>query len=945
MSEVFAITLRKVVNFSLKAKLLKIKSEGVGKYLRLFFFCILTIVIFHGAARAQVEKTLIVPKKDLSVTVEPSKNLDSKSTLPAADTSKIKKDSLEQKKIGDITTTILYSARDSINSDLKNKIVKLYGDAKVKYGDIELEAEDITIDYNKSTLTAGGRLDSTGRRLGFPIFKNGQQTYETKDITYNFKTKRAKITEVVTKEGEGFIHGDKVYKNENNNLLSITNAYTTCNLAHPHFRIISTKAKAIPGDKMISGPFYMEFNDVPTPLGFAFGIFPSQRQSASGLIIPAYGEERVRGFFLRNGGYFFDINDYFKMSITGDIYSKGSSALYLKSTYKKRYRYSGSFNFSYTNNKTSSSFESPKATNDYSLTWAHSPQTRGNSRFSASVNAATSSFTSNNFLGVINPASTQTGLNNNSQQKLSSNISYSKTFGTSPFSLGINLRVNQDIRTKQVDLPLPDMNFNMNNIYPFKKLKGSPALENLSLRVSGTATNQITNNLGRIKTNPKDAAIDSIAPFDLDNLPNLFKNAKKGVRFSIPLSTSVKMLKFFTVSPSLNWDEIWYFDKLTWEQDPITKEIKVKEKVQGFNRVSSYSASVSLNTRIYGTVFFKKGNIRAIRHVVNPSISMNFKPDFGEERFGYYQRFDYKSKQTNLNVTEFKSRHDGFVYGSAALGSSSSLGFGINNNIEMKVRGKKDTIDKKVALFNTLSVSGGYNFLLDSFKLSTLSLSANSNVLDNKINLNFSATLDPYQYWQAGLFDASGNPLVEKGTTNQLYQEYRVSKLTFDQGSLGRITGANLAFSTNLNPQGQKKDNDLRSKVGKSDAPEGAKQHLMAHPDAYVDFTIPWNLRLNYNANYTHNVNSSPVITQAITFNGDFSLSEKWKIVFNSGYDLKLGQITNTNLSINRDLHCWQTSLTWIPFGKFQSYNFTIGIKSSLLQDLKINRTRNFFDN
>jgi lipopolysaccharide export system protein LptA len=941
MCRLFAITLRKVVNFSLKAKLLKIKSEGVGTYLRLFLFCFLTLVVFIGSVNAQTEKNITVPKTDLGIKKD-TLITSAKQSQPTADSATLKKDSLKQVKKGDIETTIYYSARDSINSDLKNKIIKLFGSAKVKYGEIELEAEDITIDYDKSTLTAGGRLDSTGRRVGFPIFKNGQQSYETKDIVYNFKTKRAKISEVVTKEGEGFIHGDKVYKNEKNNLLSITNAYTTCNLATPHFRIISTKAKAIPGDKMISGPFYMEFNGVPTPLGFAFGIFPSQRQSASGLIIPAYGEERVRGFFLRNGGYFFDINDYFKMSITSDIYSKGSTALYLKSNYKKRYKYAGSFNISYTSNRLSDNIESTNRSNDYQVTWSHSPQTRGTGRFSASVNAATSSYSTNNFLGVINPASTQTGLTNNSQQKLSSNVSYSKTFGTSPFSMGINMRINQDLKTKQVDLPLPDMNFNMNNIYPFKKFKGSMALENLSLRISGTAINQITNNLGKIKTNKADASIDSIAPFDFTTLPSLIRNANKGIRFAIPLSTSIKVLKFFTLSPSLNWDEIWYFDKLTWAQSQdSTQAIKVVSKTPGFNRVSTYSASVSINTRIYGTVFFKKGSIKAIRHVVNPSISMSFKPDFGDPSYGYYQRFDYISNKTKPGraVTEFKSRHDGFVYGSAPQGSSSSLGFGINNNIERKVRGKKDTVDRKVALFNTLSISGGYNFLKDTMKLTPLSLSANSNVLNNKINLNASATLDPYQYLQAQTYTEKGIPV------DGVFQEYQVNRLAWSKGSLGRITNANFAFGTNLSPKGQKKDNELRDKVGKSNAPEGTKQHIMAHPDAYVDFTIPWNLRFNYNANYTHNISSSPVITQSITFNGDLSLSEKWKIVFNSGYDIKLGQITNTSLSLNRDLHCWQTSLSWIPFGKFQSYNFTIGIKSSLLQDLKLNRTRSFQDN
>jgi hypothetical protein len=509
--------------------------------------------------------------------------------------------------------------------------------------------------------------------------------------------------------------------------------------------------------------------------------------------------------------------------------------------------------------------------------------------------------------------------------------------------MGINLRVNQDLKTKQVDLPLPDLNVNMNNIYPFKKVKNNMFLENISLRITGKLTNQVSNNLGKIKTNLVDAAIDSIAPFDFGTLPSLLKNAKKGVAFSLPISTSVKALKFFTLSPSVNWDEIWYLDKLTWKQDTATQAITVKEVAHGFNRISNYSASVSLNTRIYGTVFFKRGNVRAIRHVLNPSVSMSFKPDFGEEQYGYYQRFDYLSKATKQYVTEFKSRHDGFVYGSSSVGKNSTLGFSLNNNIEMKVRGKKDTIDKKVALFNTLSVSGGYNFLLDSFKLSPMSLAANSNVLNNKLNLNVSASLDPYQYGQTKLYGKKGDSLDLKN--NPVFQEYRVSKLAWNSGSLGRITNANFAFSTNLNPKGQKKDNDTRAKVGKSNAPDGVKQHMLNHPDAYVDFTIPWNLRLNYNANFIHNINSSPIITQSVTFNGDFSLSEKWKIVFNSGYDLKLNQFTNTNLSINRDLHCWQTSLSWVPFGKFQSYNFTIGIKSSLLQDLKINRTRSFQDN
>ncbi|MEQ8423909.1 MAG: putative LPS assembly protein LptD, partial [Cyclobacteriaceae bacterium] len=386
----------------------------------------------------------------------------------------------------------------------------------------------------------------------FPIFKNGSEVYETKDMVYNFKSKKAKISEVVTQQGEGFMHGDLVYKNDKNELFTIGNAYTTCNLAHPHFRIISNKAKAIPGDKIVTGPFYMELNDVPTPLAFAFGLFPSQRKSASGILVPSYGEERRRGFFLRNGGYYFDISEYMKVSLTGDLYSKGSSAVYLNSVYRKRYAYNGSLNFSVTNNRLTDDIEDSQKIKDFRVTWSHSPQSKGTGRFSASVNAATSSFTNNNFLG-LNSDPNATRIDNTSR-KLSSNISYSKTIQGTPFSFGINMRHNQDLVTKRVDLPLPDLSFNVNNIYPFKKSQVE-ALENLNFRYTMNGTNQITNSLG-----PIDDVLDSIVPFTFDNLPVFLENSRKGIRHTLPLSTSVKALKHFTMSPSVNYNEIWYFE-------------------------------------------------------------------------------------------------------------------------------------------------------------------------------------------------------------------------------------------------------------------------------------------------------------------------------------------------------------------------------------------------
>jgi hypothetical protein len=350
---------------------------------------------------------------------------------------------------------------------------------------------------------------------------------------------------------------------------------------------------------------------------------------------------------------------------------------------------------------------------------------------------------------------------------------------------------------------------------------------------------------------------------------------------------------------------------------------------------------VGLNTRIFGNYNAKNktSKIRAIRHVINPAIGYNFQPDFSDPKFDNFQQFITRDGAGNETVV-LKSRHEGFVYGTVSPGKSSALNMSINNNVEMKVRNAKDTVDRKISLFNSLSVGTSYNFLADSFKLANLGLSANSNILNDKINLNLTATLDPYEYRK--IITDYGNPETKE---DPIFSERRISRLVWNTGSLGRITQANFAFSTNLNPKGQKNDTEIRTKIANSNASETDKKFLLQNPDAYVDFSVPWNLRISYNLNYGHIENQEPTITQAMRFNGDLSLTDKWKIVYNSGFDFESKQLTLTNISINRDLHCWQLSLNWVPFGKFQSYNFSIGVKSGMLRDLKLDRQRNFFDN
>ncbi len=879
------------------------------------------------------------------------------STSPS-DTVKAKADSVKTANKGDITSIITYSAKDSINSSIDRKIMKLYGDARIKYGDIELEANEITIDYNQSTIFALGTTDSTGRRLGFPVFTNGNEQYETREILYNFKTKKARIKEVVTKQGEGLMHSDQVFKNERNEILARNNAYTTCDLPDPHFKVISTRSKAIPGDKVVSGPFYMEFNHVPLPLVLPFGMFPSKMQSTSGILVPTYGEEGTRGFFLRGGGYYFIINEFADLTVTGDVYSKGSNAINLNSKYKKRYKYNGNVNFAITNNRFNKNIENKDVAKDFRLSWSHSPETKGTGRFSASVNAATATYTNNNYLGVnTNPANFRP---DNFTTKMSSNVSYSKTFPAAGITLGLNMRHSQDLQTKRVDLPLPDLSLNVNNLYPFRKIaKGISSLEKINVRISTVGTNQITNSLGLQPkiTNGKEVIkqgrvvlVDSVADFNLKNLSTFFKNSKKGVKHTLPLGTSLKVFKFFTISPSINLTETWYFDKLAWGLDSTRSKAVVTDTIHGFNRVSNYSLSIGMNTRIYGTKFFKEGKkIQAIRHVINPSISYSYQPDYTTNN-DYFQTLHalksptlLSSRRTGVQAPQLQpsdftdlilSRHQGFVYGESSRGRSSSMGFGINNSVEMKVKGKADTVAKKVSLLNSLSINSGYNFLAKDFKLSQFSLSANTNILDNKVNLNLSASLDPYVYRL--------DSIAEK--TGRIFQTRVDQYIWKNKRSIGQLTSANFAFSTNLNSKGNEKDKDTQKKIVQSSLEESDKKTLLQNADAYVDFSIPWNLRLNYNVTYSKQGYLPAQIVQSIRLNGDFSLSQKWKIQYNTGYDIAKKQITQTNFSLTRDLHCWTMSLSWVPFGQFQSYNFFIGVKSSLLKDLKLNRTRSFVD-
>ena len=877
------------------------------KYIITYFVFLFPILTF---GQTKNNSTTIINESDTSQTI--SKQLDS-----------LKSDS-------EIETTINYNAKDSIYYDLKTQIIKLYGNSSIDYGNINLKAHKIMIDWNAQTLDANFMRDSTGLKIGKPIFSENSQSYETDKITYNFNSKKAIISGIVTQLDDAYMQGEKVKKNELDELYIHDAKYTTCNLADPHFHIATKKLKVIPGKKVISGPFHLKFGNVPTPLGFIFGMFPQPKETVSGIIMPSYGEEKRRGFYLREGGYYFAVNDYFDLRLTGDIYSKGSYGATIATNYKKRYAYNGSLKFNYNKSKTGE-IESPFESNDFSFSWTHTPSSKGrSSRFSSSVNFQTNSYNQNKNL-------VQSNFNQSINAQFNSSISYSKTFKGSPFNISTNLRHSQNVQNKKVNLTLPDLSYNMSRIYPFKNMGklGKTALGKISISHRFTGKIELTNgsssnSLNSINVINSSDSFNQQVDFNMQNINTIIDRSKIGGKHTIPISTSFNILKFFTVSPSINYNEIWYLKKLNYTYNEVENGIEI-DTTNSFSRAWSYNTALSLSTRIYGTVFFKKGKIKAIRHVITPEISLTYSPDFTQKKYGYYENIQIN----NEGETRLLSKYENFLYGSPRIGSSASMNFYIGNNLEMKVIDENDTISgtKKIKIFENLSFSGNYNFLADSFQLSPIRFNTRTSFFKRLINVSLSGTMDPYAY-----------KLDSISETNQIYQR-RINELAIknNQG-LGSLAFINMALGMRFSAkdfQSPEEEDEKESRFGT----RREIDYINSNIAEYVDFNVPWSINASYNLNRRKIGYNDPTITQTITMSGDISISEKTKISMRSGYDFKNKMLTQTSINATRDLHCWRINFNWIPFGRFQSYNLSISAVSALLQDLKLEKRSRFFDN
>ena len=900
-------------------------------------------------------------------------------------------------------TTVKYKARDSTIYSTDGQTVELFGDASVEYGDIVLKAEFIRLNYLTNEVYAKGRYDSTaGKLVGRPIFQDGEGKYDTQEIRYNFKSKKGRIQGVITQQGEGNVRGKTVKKDADDNLYIGQAIYTTCNLAEPHFHISASKLKVIHNKQVVAGPFNLVINKIPLPLGLPFGFFPFPKKKdagVSGILVPQYGEEpNGRGFYLRDGGYYLALNENVGMQFTGQIYSRGSWGLGLSTAYNKRYSYSGSLNLRFNRNRSGDLVDTTqKARNDFAFTWSHAPVPRGRGSFSANVNISSNSY------NQFNTYSTQQYISN----VAGSSVQYSRTFGQYARA-GANVRVNQQfgqvnpttgVRSNGKTDVSTDFNFGLNQISPFA-LKGGTGrwYESFrvgldvsgSLAISNTIRSQVdTTGLGfpiisdiptistldRIRDSTTRAnnlrlgiveADPNLIAFNTANLDRILKNRVLQARYSIPISLpNLKILRYINITPGFSLAGDIYTKKLNYTYLSDRDAVRV-DTMQGFFPSYNFSVNASMNTRFYGTFFVRGKRIEAIRHTVAPSISFSYVPDFTNPSFGQYQVLPAVGSLAGLPLyrrTLSVFRGLGGSAGGSGTGTQAAfISFGIVNQLEMKVRTRGDTTGadfKKIPLLDNISLAGSYNILAPDFQLSPLALSANTQIFKN-ISFNFSSTFDPYanrpyggtaqyvlQTYQLGAATIPAgaySPLILQPSEYIDRQYVRVPNLYAFQAGQGllRLTNVQAYLSARFAPKQAQKP---KTAPGASDAQLKA---INTNPELYVDFNIPWSFNMSYTFGLTKLTPTESQVIQALTLTGDFSLTPKWKVTVQSGYDFVFKSPTLTTIGINRDLHCWEMAFNWTPYSgsniRAGNYSFDLRARSSILQELKLSRRRSFYD-
>jgi len=897
---------------------------------------------------------------------EAQKNVASKDTLLSVkDTTLLSKNDTARldttrKRHNALTAPVDYQAKDSIIMT-GNNWAYLYGEGDVKYQQIELQSERIEVNMDSSLVYAKFGVDSIGTEFGYPLFKEGEQQYESKTMRYNFNTKKGYITDVITQQGEGYVTAGRTKKMDNDILNMLGGRYTTCDEhEHPHFYIQMTKAKVQPKKRIVTGPVYMVFEDVPLyPIGLPFCFFPFSSSYSSGILFPTFGDESSRGFYLRDGGYYFALSDYMDLAVTGEIYTKGSWGLTARSSYRKRYKYSGNFNVSYLTTKLGDKgLPDYSVSKDFKVNWSHSQDSKANPyrTFSASVNFSTSSYDKNN----LNSYFTSGSYAERSQNTKGSSVSITQRFPNNPLSISATMNVNQRSADSTISLTLPDITLTMSSIYPFKRKHAAGDerwYEKIRMSYTGYLRNSITTKENKLLHS------------------SLTRDWRNAMEHQIPISATFTLLKYFQVTPGVNYTERWYTNKVNQAYNIQKQEVQPSDTTYGFYRVFDYNASLGVSTTLYGNFtpvpfLSKMTKILKIRHLFKPSVSLSMAPDFGAPRYGFWKTIEYEDKYGQIQRYTYSPFGTG-MFGTAPNGKQGSVNFSFDNNLEMKVKSDQDsTGEKKVSLIDKLSLGISYNMAADSFKWSDMSVSLHLK-LSKSYSINMNGMLDTYGY----------------GYNSSTKSVYRVDKPRWALGKgIGRLKSTSTSFSYTLNNDTFKKlfgkgddKKDGKKKMGENGNPEDDNQDMNNPPengdqntqekkggrllgekkktgdydeDGYLMNSVPWSLSLNYSLQLGYNYQKFNIdkreyaykLTHAFSFSGNIQPTKNWRFNFNATYDFDYHKLSNMTCNITRNLHCWTMTASFVPIGPYKSYTFNVAVSSSLLKDLKWRQTGNYRD-
>ena len=825
----------------------------------------------------------------------------------------------------DISAEVIYSAKDSMVIGMDNRKVFLYGEGSVKFQQIELTADYIEFDMAISQVYATGLPnDTTGKMEGLPVFTDESQTFNCQSIKYNFKTKKGYIEAVKTEQDEGFLHSEITKKDEFGHIHMKDGKYTTCDLDHPHFYLALTKAKSIPGDKIISGPAYLVIADIPLyPIGLPFGFFPNTKTNKSGILIPSYGEENVRGFYLRDGGYYWAMSDFMDLKVTGDIFTNGTWGVRAGTQYKVRYKFNGNFDGKYYQNITGEKgLDNYSKGMDYSINWSHSqdPKSNPSQQFRANVNLSTRRYDQNHSQ-ILTNALTNTK---------SSSISYQKKFQGTPFNLTASANHSQNSNTGNVNLNLPKVAFTMSSIKPFKSKTSTTNrwYENIQLSYNSSFDNRIETVDTALFTN------------------HVFDNMRNGFQHTISPQYNFKFKKFkmLSIVPSVGYKGWIYSDYIKKSRQQVIEAdtsyyVTVTDTINQLTYAHSYNPQlgISLAPKIYGTYQFKPGSkLNSIRHVMSPLVRLTLVPDMR----GKVPNYNHEIYDENGKFLEEYSKYDNGIYGAPSNGRKvRTMGFELKNTLEAKIKEVSDTSEtlKKIKLLESFNFITSLNFD-DSVKFQPIKFNGSTKFFNNKLNVTFGSAFDPYA--------------IDSRNRRINVSNYSAT------GKLVRMTAGNLAIGTSFSSKSKKSSTPDTEEAGASDFEAGTSKSMrpdgMSEFDSYeedylykdyVDFDVPWSMRVDYSLFYSKSTAAAANIVQTVRFSGDFSLTPKWKIGYNTGYDLKTKKMASTNVSVYRDLHCWEMRLSLVPFGKYKSFDFQINVKSAILQDLKYNKRDSWYDN